>query len=49
MSSYSIIGIIICIVIHVMILFNYLVAYRTKRNRIKTNKNIPVNDGGLSI
>lgn len=49
MSSYSIIGIIICIVIHVMILFNYFVTYRTKRNRIKTNKNIAVNDGGLSI
>ena len=48
MSSYSIIGVAICIVLHLMVLFNYIVAYRTKRNRIK-RKSIPVNDGGMSI
>jgi hypothetical protein len=46
-SSYSVVGIILCVVLHAMVLFNYLIAYRTKRRR--PQKNVYVNDGGMSI
>ena len=47
MSSYSIVGIGLCLALHIMVLLNYFVASRTKRVRPK--KNILVNDGGMRI
>ena len=47
MSSYSIVGIALCLALHAMVLFNYLVVSRTKR--VNPRKNMYINDGGMRI
>lgn len=48
MSSYSIIGLLIFFILHIMILFSYLVAYRTKKRR-PTKNDYLFNDKGMNI
>lgn len=48
MGSFSIVGILICLVLHAMILFNYLVAYRTKKKRPQKSDML-FNDHGMTL
>lgn len=47
MSSYSVVGIILCVALHAMVLFNYFIASRPRR--VKPDKNVNINDGGMKI
>lgn len=47
-GSYSIIGIVFCVFLHAMILFNYIVAFRSKKKRPQ-KKDILFNDHGMTL
>lgn len=48
LGNFSIVGILVCLILHAMILFNYLVAYRSKKKRPQKSDML-FNDHGMTL